>query len=68
MISVNCHFLDLLNSTDRYWHAPYTKKEMELNAALDEVVREGGLTALKPEQREAIKGIVFRKNHTLHEL
>ena len=58
MISVDCHFLDLLNSIDRYWHAPYTRKQMELGAALDEVIREAGLTALKPKLCEAIEGIV----------
>ena len=57
-ISVNCHFLDLLNSIDCYWRVPYTRKQMELGAALDEVVREAGLTALKPKQLEAIEGII----------
>ena len=35
---------------------------MEFSAALDEVVQEAGLTALKPKQREAIKGIVSGKD------
>ena len=63
MPSVNCHFLDLLNCTDRYWRAPYTRKQMELDAAsaLDEVIREAGLTALKAKQCEAIEGIVLGK-------
>ena len=61
MISVNCHFLDLLNSTDHYWRAPYTRKQIELGAALEEVVREAGLMALKPKQLEATEGIVSGK-------
>ena len=35
---------------------------MEFSAALDEVVREAGLTELKPKQREAIEGIVSGKD------
>ena len=46
---------------------PYTKKEMVLSAALDEVVQEAGLMALKPKQCEAIERIVS-KNHTSREL
>ena len=35
---------------------------MEFCAALDEVVREAGLTALKPKQFEAIEGIISGKD------
>ena len=35
---------------------------MEFSAALDEVVREAGLTALKRKQREAIEGIISGKD------
>ena len=35
---------------------------MEFSAALDEVVREAGLTTLKRKQREAIEGIVSGKD------
>ena len=34
---------------------------MEPDAALDEVVREAGLTAMKPKQHKAIEGIVSVK-------
>ena len=35
---------------------------MEFSAALDEVVQEAGLTALKPKQCEAIEGIVLGRD------
>ena len=35
---------------------------MELSGALDEVIREAGLTALKLKQQEAIEGIVSGKD------
>lgn len=70
-ISANYQFLDLLNTSHRDLRVPYTylsyycgrthvlsRGTMGFSAALDEVVQEAGLTALKPKQREAIEGIV----------